>query len=423
MKRAPSSFVLACLGVAVLMTACSTVSTDRPRTRERGTGSAQILVTLPPTMAAPWNELAAELAGQYGLHHIAGWKMQALGVHCLLFESGSPLQAELAVRQMRGDPRVESVQLNQRFEARSQRAVSYDDPHLRLQYGAASLGLPAAHQWATGRGVRVAVVDTGVDVGHEDLGQRIVGAKNFVRDDDSFTSDRHGTAVAGVIAAVANNGRGIVGVAPGADIYALKACWYPQAADAQAVCTSYTLALALDHAISVEAQVLNLSLQGPSDPLLSRLVEEGLRLGIIVVAAAGDPGGFPAEISGVIRVRACDAQGEPWPALDASAAPAEGRLLVAPGVEVLSLAPRNAYDFVSGSSIAAAHISGIVALLLERNPRLGPEEVAELLWEGAGAHSAASSAQVEVASACGSLGALLGQSCPSPLTKASLGER
>ena len=277
----------------------------------------------------------------------------------------------------------------------------FDDPYHHLQHGSAAMRTGAAQRWATGRGVRIAVIDTGVEIDHPDLTGRIVGARNFVdRGEVTFTSDRHGTSVAGVIAAVANNGEGIVGVAPDAGILALKACWPVAGSAAAARCDSYTLALAIDFAIQEEVEILNMSLAGPEDPLLALLVGKAIERGIVVVAARDDrasgAGAFPASLEGVISI------GLPKDPAGGSGA------LVAPGTDVLTTVPRHSYDFLSGSSFAAAHASGVVALLLERNRALAPVEVADLLGQSLrwGRRSATVD-EVPVIDACAAIGRLM----------------
>jgi len=139
------------------------------------------------------------------------------------------------------------------------------------------------------------------------------------------------------------------------------------------VCDSFTLAKALSHAVESGTDVINLSLSGPSDALLARLVELALKRGIVVVAAAPPTpqAGFPTEIENVIRVGS-DQQ------LDAM-----GQLLQshmhAPGEEILVPVPGGGYDYASGSSLSAAHVTGIVALLVAKQPDLSRDDVNTLL--------------------------------------------
>ena len=186
------------------------------------------------------------------------------------------------------DPRVRLAQPMQAFNVHG----GYDDPYFSQQYGANAAQLLQMHQRATGRGIRVAVIDTGADRTHPDLQGRIDTARNFVGDDARFDSDIHGTAVAGIIAANANNGIGIVGLAPDADLLVLKACWQRALDDIRAQCNTFTLAKALTFAIDQHADIINMSLGGPNDPLLALLIEVALARGIVVVAAQDRTGRF-----------------------------------------------------------------------------------------------------------------------------------
>jgi subtilisin family serine protease len=287
--------------------------------------------------------------------------------------------------------------------ATSSRASEYNDPYFALQKGVEEIHVPEAQRWSKGRGVTIAVIDTGVDTSHPELAGRVKLTRNFVDDDEQrFQMDRHGTAVAGVIAALTNNGQGIVGIAPGADLMVLKACWQEQVS-APAVCNTLTLAEALAFAIERRSRIINLSLTGPSDPLLTRLVGRAVDQGILVLGAsvarpegaskiANAPttfdAGFPLSVPGVIAVadadtvaRATSTSAAGAPALNtvANVQPAQRPLLAAPGQEVLTLAPGGRYDYVSGASISTAMVSGVVALILERGQRMQAAEVRSLL--------------------------------------------
>src|SRR5690606_24137025 len=129
----------------------------------------------------------------------------------------------------------------------------------------------------------VAVVDSAVDTEHPELAGRVSVARDFVEPGGKWKPEVHGTAVAGVIAAAANNREGIFGIAPDAEIAALRACWSQPTDPSRARCTSFTLARAVEAAIVLQAEILNLSLSGPPDPLLERLIDEAVSSGIIVV--------------------------------------------------------------------------------------------------------------------------------------------
>ena len=346
-----------------------------PVTGEAAATANQVMVMLAPAPPAIWSQRTRELADAYRLRTVFSWTLATLGEQCVVFEVPRNRPVADILRRLSSDPRVESAQAIATFETLAARE-GYNDPYANLQRSVQILHLEQAHQWATGKGVRIAVIDTGVDLDHPDLQGRIVKASNFVdRSQQAFTSDVHGTAVAGVIAAATNNQVGIVGVAPQAEIFALKACWQKGPATREALCDSYTLAKAVDFAIVQGAQILNFSLAGPHDPLLARLLGLALKQGIAVVAADPGNGGpsFPATFQGVLGVQGVDAEGR-----QRARSPARGSL-GAPGVDILSTVPRASYDFFSGSSLAAAQVSGIAALLLEREPKLTPPQLAALI--------------------------------------------
>jgi subtilisin family serine protease len=299
---------------------------------------------------------AQSLAKSYGLQTVSAWPIGLLGVHCIVYALPRETDMDELLARMRTDRRVESAQPMQSFATSA--ATPYSDTYAPLQRNLTTLHLPQAHRYVRGKGVRVAVIDTGVDSSHPDMQGRVLEQRNFVGDAKDATNERHGTAVAGIIAAIDNNDQGIVGVAPDSRVLALRACWPAAPNDARALCNTFTLAQALSAAIELRADVVNLSLSGPSDPLLTRLVNEGLNRGVLYVGAASQTvNSFPANVSGVMRV-------------GSSAAGADANGLLAPGNEVVTLTPGGAYDFLSGSSLAAASVSGSVALLLSHRPKI-----------------------------------------------------
>jgi Subtilase family len=360
-------------------------SAPRPVTQPTADGSGvprqlqgrQVIITLAPESPERWAEITDAIAQTYHLPQVGAFPLTSLGVQCVVFQIPENQGDEDTMARLAADPRVESVQPNYVFQGL---VGQHNDPYATLQHGARTIRADIAHRWATGKGVKVAVVDTGVDVEHPDLDGRVVQTVNFVEGGDrTFNQDSHGTAVIGVIAAKADNHIGIFGIAPDAEIVAVKACWQRVPGVVEAVCSSWTLAKAVDYAIVAGVQVLNLSLTGPPDPLLARLITRAVESGITAVAAAVEGGeqapGFPASLGTVLGVLASDMHGE----VRGAAAVERTPLLAAPGAEILTTMPHQSFDFLSGSSLAAAHVSGIAALLLEVDPRLSPLQMSTLL--------------------------------------------
>lgn len=350
-----------------------------------------------------WRPAVTGFVERFRLRPVYAWPMESLDEVCVVFELPADRTVAEMIELLSGNRLVRIASGVSRF--RTLGAPAWNDSYVGLQHGLETLEVAAAQRWATGRGVKVAVVDTGVDLSHPDLEGRVSVARNFVPSgDETFTSDAHGTAIAGVIAARANNGIGIAGIAPEAELLALKACWPDPPASRQAICDSYTLARALDFAILSGAQVLNLSLAGPEDPLLERLLRRAEEKGLVAVAAVDESGAapFPASVPSVIAVRAAPLVPAGGEALDPAAGGSSDRALSAPGADILTTGPRGTYDFFSGSSLAAAHVSGVAALLLEHRPGLTTAELRRLLASPVGALPSPNRL-----SACAALGGLL----------------
>ncbi len=319
--------------------------------------------------------LLGALKQQYGWRKIKGWPIKSLNLYCIVLQPPGGTTREHMLKMLAKDKRVKLSEPLQNFQTYSDGKPSgqhYNDPYVDLQRGFVQTDAAAAQDFTRGRGVEIAIVDTGVDIKHPDLRGRIRATYNEVDDDPSaFDSDHHGTEVAGIIAADADNHLGIVGMAPEATLSVYKACWYPANHDAGANCNTFTLAKALAAVMNnSRARIVNLSLGGPADSLLDHLLGQLVDQGRIVIAAMppnGSLDGFPDDVPGVIVVHSSGASTSTPGALGA------------PGNDILTTQPDGGYDFSSGSSMAAAHVSGIAALLLSLEPGLGAREFRDLL--------------------------------------------
>jgi subtilisin family serine protease len=343
---------------------------------------------------------------EYGLTEVNAWPIGPLHLHCAVLEVPVGIDRDSLLARLAKDHRIKLRQPLQTFSTLTEagRTEYYNDPYVGLQRGFQQMDVADAHPWSRGEGVKVAIIDTGADILHPDLRGSIAGAANFVDADDAqFRRDRHGTEMAGVIAAIANNREGIVGIAPDARLLILKACWQLQSGVDAALCNSFTLARALVAAFDAHAQVVNLSLAGPDDPLLGDLIREGQRRGVLFVGAAAEGPAAPDGLvhrAGIIEV-----------ASDETHSPSAA-VLYAPGREILTLLPGGHYDFASGASIATAQVSGVVALMVAKNPSLSAGAAYRLLRDTSVAMSA--DAAVRGVDACAAMVTLVRQgSCRS----------
>ena len=295
---------------------------------------------------------AETIAREHGLTILEDWAMPALNVDCFRMAEPAGAPPGKIVEALSRDARVQWAQAINEFSAQAA-----SDPLYPVQPAAAHWQLADVRKVASGRKVRVAVIDSGVDVLHPDLAGQVDFQENFV-DGQSYAAESHGTAVASVIAARAGNGVGIAGVAPDARLMALRACW--EGAHGATRCNSFSLAKAINFALLNGAHVINLSLSGPPDRLLHELIDVACKRGMRVVGATDGSagGGFPASHPGVFAVASNDMRHS------------DQRVLQAPGRDIPSAAPGARWAMVSGSSYSAAHISGMMAVLSELRPSM-----------------------------------------------------
>ena len=237
------------------------------------------------------------------------------------------------------------------------------------------LNLKKLHERYRGKGIVVAIVDTGVDTNHRDLRDRIVSSENLLRN-YPYKAEIHGTAVAGVIGA-SINGFGIEGVAPESSIISLRACRQVSETNPEGECYTSSISKAIDMAIEKKAKVVNLSFGSVSpDKLIFKLIEEGAKRGLIFIAPVGNmprqkdlP--FPASHPDVVAVAGFDDRGNPYPNQEI----AKKARVSAPATNVLTTVPKDKHNFLSGTSMSSAAIAGILAIAIEKNGRVEKEKL------------------------------------------------
>ncbi len=309
-------------------------------------------------------------------------RLALLGIHRLpainavmyRFRITDRRQVPAVVGSAQGDGRVAQVQPNYIYTLQDAGAAGAPagDP---MQYVVSKLHLPQAHDLATGERVLVAVIDSGIDSAHPELKGVVAGRFDAFKGDPA--PHKHGTAMASAIAA---HGR-LLGVAPAAHILAVRAF---DDAPAGAHATTDRILDGLQWVAGSGARVVNMSFTGPADTSIHDMVASLRRKGLVLVAAAGNdgpraPAAYPAAYPEVIAVTATDADDHLL-----NVANHGGYVAVAaPGVDVFVAAPGGAYDFTTGTSVAAAHVSGLAALLIARNPGLTPDAVQSVLMKTA----------------------------------------
>lgn len=305
------------------------------------------------------------LTAAYDLRLLESHDLASIAQSLLVFEGED---VEALVEALGAESEVLLAQPNHVFHTLA-------EPQSAMQSLARKLDFTTLHSRSRGRGVTVAVVDTGVDLTHEDLRENIRGAENFIPQ-EPYRAEIHGTAVAGIIAAGLNE-TGIAGVAPEAKILALRACRQVSQASPLGRGDSVSIARAVDAALKRNAGVVNMSLGSEvQDRLLARLIEAGARRGILFVAPVGNreertEPSFPASLERVIAVGGIGENGRVYP----NQALAEAAAVCAPCEHLFTTIPGGRYNFLDGTSLSAAVVSGLLALALETRESLRPEEI------------------------------------------------
>jgi subtilisin family serine protease len=333
----------------------------------------EVLVTV--ASASPGATDAA-IGARYGLQRLESREIALIDRRLVRYRipDGRAVAAVLAA--MGTDGQILSRQPNYYYRREDSAAEAQTQ---ELQYALAKLDIPAAHALGQGRGALIAVIDSGINQAHRDLAGAVAEIFAAAPDTGGTPDNPHGTAIAGIAAA-----RGLTqGVAPGAKLFdvrifsRVKGRGEPRA-------TTMSLLRGLDWSVSRGARIANMSIAGPEDPLARLAVEAAARNDVIMVAAAGNGGAYaapayPAAYDDVIAVTATDA-GDGLFAMANRGAYVD---FAAPGVDVLVPALGQSYAMKSGTSFAAAHVSGVIALLLSRDPERSTEDVRQALAAGA----------------------------------------
>ena len=333
----------------------------------------QVLVLIDQTQPAALEDI---LAQQYNLQRLNNQTLTIIAARAQLYAIPDGRTVGALVSVLGADPRVRLAQGN--FAYRRQGETGKAQQAETPQYALSKMSVAPAHEMALGRGVRIAVINSAIDAAHPDLAGAVLNAFDATNR-SADTSDGHGTAVAGIIGA-----RGTVrGVAPMAEILAVRA-FAPLAKQQPIASSSVILLRAIEWSMLNGAQVLNMSFVGPRDPAVQAMIEAAQKRNAVIVAAAGNggssaPPAYPAAYPGVIAVTAIDATDKRY----AYANRGKYIAISAPGVDILAPADGGRHAFLSGTSFAAAHVSGIVALLLERSRSLQPEGALAALSDNA----------------------------------------
>lgn len=279
------------------------------------------------------------------------------------------------VAKLKSDPNVEIAEPNYKYHA----LATPNDPMFDQLWGIKKIGAPAV--WDTSYGdanILVGVVDSGVDYNHEDLkGKVIKGPDTANNDSDPMDDVGHGTHVSGTIAAIGNNSKGVIGIAPNVKIIAVKGLGNNGQGDVS------TIADGIIKAQQLGARVINLSLGGPEDSsVMKNAIDQVTAKGVLVVVAGGNDNTtaatYPAAYSNVLAVGATDQNDK------RTSFSNYGNYIdiAAPGLNIMS-STEGTYKSESGTSMACPHVVGAAAMLLSKNPSLTADQVRKTLIDNA----------------------------------------
>jgi Subtilase family len=313
-----------------------------------------------------------QIARRYNLTRLESQNFPLLGTAIYRWHIGSRQLVPNVVGALEDERAVASAQPNYVFTLQEDGPKIAADAHGdAAQYVLNKLQIEQAHRVAMGKSILVVAIDSEIDAKHPDLDGSIVKSFDAVGGEEK--PQQHGTAMAGAIAAH----KRLLGIAPGVRLLAARAF---DDTPGGARGTSFAIYKSIEWAAENGARVVNMSFSGPYDPALHRMLAAAYDKNLVLIAAAGNAGPnspplYPAADPSVIAVTATDSKD----GLFKMANRGQYIAIAAPGVEILALAPGDSYQVTTGTSVAAAHVSGVAALLLEREPSLKPKDVRAIL--------------------------------------------
>jgi subtilisin family serine protease len=361
-----SSALLVWVGIACPLDAAA----QTPRFAQ-SSGPVEIVVRTKPDVS---QETIERIIRPRGLVVLESQSLTLLDNNLYRIRAESRQSASAAVRALVSNGTILSSQPNYRFRLAEAARRMFEGPRVNSdQYVADKFRLFDIHRQVTGAGIPIALIDTEVDLTHPDLAGAIAEKSGSIGTEQ--ITHPHGTGMAGAIAAH----RSLLGIAPQAKLFSFVAFGSSEELDPD-VGTTFRIIKGLDWAAARKVRVINMSFVGQRDPLLQIGLKAVHEKGIVLVAAAGNAGStspplYPGADPKVIAVTATDFSD----ALFGGANRGRHISLAAPGVDILALALGGTYQFTSGTSVAAAHVTGVVALMLQANPKLNPEEVRRIL--------------------------------------------
>jgi subtilisin len=248
-----------------------------------------------------------------------------------------------------------------------------------IPWGIRRVGAPTVWPRSRGRRIRIGVLDTGCDMDHPNLRRNVKGGINLLGGGDPTDDNGHGTHVAGILAA-ADDGEGVIGGAPEAELYIVKL--FDQSGCGQIVDIVRALQWCIDQKLNVVNMSFGTDLEESTALRMAVQVAHGR--GMVLVAAAGNDGytgpvDFPGRYPEVLAVTASNRQDR----CGTFSSRGRGVDLIAPGARILSTAPDGRYRVMSGTSMAAPHVSAAAALLLAAEPDLAPAAIRQRLKQSA----------------------------------------